>query len=141
MLAWPASLWLTGSSEVSSGQMPCCSSASTSVPTPPASSGLTVSQLLVLKPGSEIWPPPSPAPVPEVHCVVAAVLCTCQPPRPIVDVPDGLALAGALATLPVTLAAGAAVAAEAMAGTPRAARLSTKNMLPAMRNLADMQPP
>ena len=48
----------------------------------------TVSQPLVSKPGSEIWSPAAVTPAPVVHCVVAAVLCTCQPPRPIVDVPD-----------------------------------------------------
>src|SRR5450432_4084542 len=55
------------------GQPPACSSASISVPGAPASSLLTDSQVLVLKPGVEIF-----APV----WVAAALLCTFHPPEP-----------------------------------------------------------
>ena len=99
-------------------------------------------------------PPPVPTstpaetPAPEVHCVVAAVLCTCQPPRPIVDIPDWPAPAAALTLAPAALelaaemtAAGPAVAAEAIAGIARPARLITHSVIPAVRSLAGMQPP
>jgi len=55
------------------GQRPVWTSAFTSVPTAPASSGLTSSQEPVGKPGVEIWEP---------ACVASALLWTCQPPSP-----------------------------------------------------------
>jgi hypothetical protein len=67
-------LWLTGCRPWSSGQKPFCSSASTSVPTAPASSGLTGSQPAVPNPGSEISLPLSVAPARLVQLVVAALV-------------------------------------------------------------------
>src|SRR3954452_21732757 len=60
-----------------SGHAAFSTKALTSVPTAPASSGFTVNQLLVAKPGAEICAP---------GCVAMALLCTCQPPRPTVSV-------------------------------------------------------
>src|SRR3954447_26789288 len=60
------------------GHAPFCTSAPTSVPTPPASSGFTGTQSPVPKPGVEISPP---------GWVAIAWLCTCQPCRPSVRVP------------------------------------------------------
>src|ERR1043166_3614936 len=65
--------WFTGCSAVSPGHLPFCASASISVPGAPASSLLTGSQVLVLKPGVEIC-----APV----WVATALLCTSQPADP-----------------------------------------------------------
>src|SRR5215469_12472351 len=65
--------WFTGCRAGSPGHWPLLASASISVPGAPASSLLTGSQLLVLKPGVEIC-----APV----CVATALLCTVQPPAP-----------------------------------------------------------
>src|SRR6516164_9687914 len=62
--------WFTGCSAVSPGHWPFCARASISVPGAPASSLVTGSQVLVLKPGVEIC-----APV----CVAMALLCTVQP--------------------------------------------------------------
>src|SRR5581483_3719783 len=55
------------------GQWPVCTSALTSVPTAPASSGWTCSHEPVAKPGFEIVSP---------GCGAAALLWTCQPCRP-----------------------------------------------------------
>ena len=66
-------LWFTGWSAVSPGHWPFCARASISVPGAPASSLVTGSQVLVLKPGVEIC-----APV----WVALALLCTVQPPVP-----------------------------------------------------------
>src|SRR5579859_5847661 len=64
---------LTGWSAVSPGHWPFCARASISVLGAPASSFVTGSQVLVLKPGVEIC-----APV----CVAMALLWTSQPPVP-----------------------------------------------------------
>src|ERR1051326_588317 len=72
-LLGPLLLWLTGCSAVSPGHLPFCARASISVPGAPASSLLTGSQVLVLKPGVEIC-----APV----WVATALLCTSQPADP-----------------------------------------------------------
>ena len=50
-------LWFTGCSAVSPGHWPFCARASISVPGAPASSLVTGSQVLVLKPGVEICAP------------------------------------------------------------------------------------
>ena len=63
-------LWFTGCSAVSPGHWPFWARASISVPGAPASSLVTGSQVLVLKPGVEIC-----APV----WVATALLCTSQP--------------------------------------------------------------
>src|SRR6516225_3192932 len=65
--------WFTGCSAVSPGHWPFCARASTSVPGAPASSLVTGSQVLVLKPGVEICAP---------DWVATALLCTAQPPEP-----------------------------------------------------------
>src|SRR5215469_11694375 len=72
-LSGPLVLWFTGCSAVLPGHKPFCASASISVPGAPASSLVTGSQPLVLKPGVEIC-----APV----WVAVALLCTFQPPSP-----------------------------------------------------------
>src|SRR6516225_3097232 len=69
----PLVLWFTGCSAVSPGHMPFWASASISVPGAPASSLMTGSHVLVLKPGVEICAP---------DCVATALLCTFQPPLP-----------------------------------------------------------
>src|SRR5258708_34184921 len=66
-------VWLTGCSAVSPGHLPFCARASISVPGAPASSLVTGSQVLVLKPGVDIC-----APV----CVATALLWTPQPLAP-----------------------------------------------------------
>src|SRR5436305_15709 len=78
--------WFTGCRAVSPGHWPFCARASISVPGAPASSLVTGSQALVLKPGVEIC-----APV----CVAVALLCTVQPLLPrlamsLAPVADGL---------------------------------------------------
>ena len=75
-----SALWLTGWRLWSSGHTPFWSRASTSVPTAPASSAATGSQPAVEKPGAEMAAPPWVAPLPLVQSVVAALLCTSQPP-------------------------------------------------------------
>src|SRR6516162_2363377 len=65
--------WFTGCSAVSPGHWPFCARASTSVPGAPASSLVTGSQVLVLKPGVEICAP---------DWAATALLCTSQPPLP-----------------------------------------------------------
>ena len=65
--------WFTGCSAVSPGHWPFCARASSSVPGAPASSFVTGSHVLVLKPGVEIC-----APV----WVATALLCTSQPADP-----------------------------------------------------------
>ena len=60
-----------------SGQCPVCTSAPTSVPTAPASSGMTCSHELASKPGVETCPPP---------CGTLALLCTCHPSSPTIRV-------------------------------------------------------
>src|SRR5258708_39468430 len=66
-------LWFTGWSAVSPGHRPFWARASISVPGAPASSLVTGSQVLVLKPGVEIC-----APV----CGATALLWTAQPAAP-----------------------------------------------------------
>jgi hypothetical protein len=66
------------------GQWPVWTSAFTSVPTAPASSGRTWSHDPVAKPGSEMALP---------DCEADALLCTCQPLRPnVVTRADALAV-------------------------------------------------
>src|SRR5580700_605206 len=138
-----SALWLTGSSAVSSGQTPFWRSASTSVPTAPASSEVTGSQPVASKPGSEIWPPAWVAPASVVQLVVAALLCTCQPDRPRVLVPPAPSVAAATVTAPAVFAACAedarpADAATAAPGMPSRARLATQAVIPAIRSLTGM---
>ena len=91
-----------------SGQWPVCTSAPTSVPTAPASSGLTCSHEPVGKPGVEIcWG----------DCVACALLWTCQPPRPTVWV-SAEAASAAMATV----ASRASVAVASRVRRRRAAR-------------------
>src|SRR5215469_16859978 len=82
--------WLTGWSAPSPGQRPFCASASISVPGAPASSLVTGSQVLVLKPGVEIC-----APV----CVATELLCTSQPLLPRLVRSDPVGAAGALSAV------------------------------------------
>src|SRR5215469_1995675 len=118
--------WFTGCSAVSPGHLPFCARASISVPGAPASSLVTGSQELVLKPGVEIC-----APV----CVATALLCTCQPAVPMSEMSLAPVSAGELAWTTVVAgmaglaadvaASGAAWALEAsqtsvMAETPAA---------------------
>src|SRR5215469_15645479 len=92
-------LWFTGWSAVSIGHWPFCASASTSVPGAPASSLLTGSQPVVLKPGVEICAPVA---------VVFALLSTDQPfaPRSVMSLPVvvGAAAAADLVAADVTAA-------------------------------------
>ncbi len=99
----PLVFWLTGCSAVSPGHLPFCARASISVPGAPASSLVTGSQVLVLKPGVDIC-----APV----CVATALLWTVQPFAPRLDrseapVSDG-ELSKALATAAAPVAMGRA---------------------------------
>ena len=93
--------WFTGWSAVSPGHWPFCARASISVPGAPASSLVTGSQVLVLKPGVEIC-----APV----WVATALLCTAQPPVPRLEMSLAPVSAGAfrLAAARCTNAAGSA---------------------------------
>src|SRR5215470_9669411 len=99
-------LWLTGCSAVSPGHLPFCARASISVPGAPASSLLTGSQVLVLKPGVEIC-----APV----WVATALLCTAQPADPRLVTSVAPVPAGAADPAPARGAAGSARAGEVAA--------------------------
>src|SRR5580700_6597675 len=107
-------LWLTGWSAVSSGHLPFCARASISVPGAPASSLVTGSQVLVLKPGVEIC-----APV----CVATALLCTSQPPLPrlvtsLAPVPAGAAKLTAACAAAWCAVAGPRASGAVAAGAP-----------------------
>src|SRR5215471_18766019 len=105
-------LWLTGCRAVSPGHLPFCASASISVPGAPASSLVTGSQLLVLKPGVEIC-----APV----CVATALLCTSQPLPPRLVRSDPVGAAGALSAVRALLLRAAPCPAAGPAGRACAA--------------------
>src|SRR6516225_4787240 len=93
-------LWLTGCSAVSPGHLPFCARASISVPGAPASSLLTGSQVLVLKPAVEIWAP---------LWVAAALLCTAHPAAPRFEMSLAPVSDGELAAATVAARAGAPV--------------------------------
>jgi hypothetical protein len=95
-----------------SGSAPVCTSALTSVPTAPPSSGLTCSHDPVANPGVEIWAP---------SCDAWALLCTCQPPSPTVVVRADALAAVRTASVAATSSAGAAF---------QTATLTTCNSLP-----------
>ena len=96
--------WFTGCSAVSPGHLPFCARASISVPGAPASSFVTGSQLLVLKPGVEIC-----APV----WVATALLCTFHPVVPRFVMSLAPVSAGELRLTPATPGRGARWAAPA----------------------------
>ncbi|HEV2371133.1 MAG TPA: hypothetical protein VGS19_03095 [Streptosporangiaceae bacterium] len=90
---------------MSSGHLPFCTSASTSVPGAPASSLATASQELASKPGDEICAP---------DWVAVALLCTRQPaePRSVMSLapvaPAALAWLAVVTSGPTTWVVGAA---------------------------------
>ena len=95
------------------GQWPVWTSALTSVPTAPPSSGRTCSHDPVANPGVEICAP---------AWVARALLCTCHPPRPTVVVRADAAEAPSATTM---------AAAASSASTPlRTVTLITDNSLP-----------
>src|SRR5216683_414366 len=119
-------LWFTGCSAVSMGHWPFCASASISVPGAPASSLLTGSQPVVLKPGVEIWAPVA---------VVLALLNTDQPDPPrlemsLAPVSDGeLSSAAGAAPAVAPAVREAAAKTTAMASTERRALLMSDSPL------------
>src|SRR5260221_8276678 len=105
-------LWFTGWSAVSPGHLPFWARASISVPGAPASSLVTGSQVLVLKPGVEICAP---------LCVATALLWTAQPAAPRLEMSLAPVSDGELAATAAVRAGASAVSGEAALNEPACA--------------------